>query len=291
MIKKVFFDITQKCNGRCPHCYNDSGKEGFGELSDSQVKEVVDQIAERSIALSVSGGEPFLRDVPKLFSSASGRTKVSITTNGSVLDENDFEFLIHNPVHLTVSLDTLDSERAKIVRAGVPLGKVLSNLRKLASFDEIRQRLSIRTTVTIQERSEISDLIELCASCGIEQMKINSCNPFGRGKDSSYIPDFDRFRELMRFAIDYCASRGYDLGITLPVEKYLSKGARQCTLGRTSINIDPQGRVFPCAFSEGKLVLGDVTEEPLDVLFERAERFNHENKTCNQCLINRYKVK
>lgn len=291
MIKKVFFDITSRCNGRCPHCYNNSGVARPNELSDSQVKDLVDRISERSVALSISGGEPFLRDIPKLLADSANRTKVSITSNGSILNNGILDFLAENKIHLTISLDTLDRGRASEIRAGVPLHSVIDNVKKLASVDDIRKNLSVRTTITIQTHQEITEVIDFCVSNNIPKLKINSCNPFGRAKNTKYVTDYFVFSDLLQLIREYRELKNCDLDIELPVEKYLSSEAKQCTLGNTSINIDSRGQVFPCAFSEGELPLGNAITDSLDDLFDRAIRFEHENNCCKECLINRYKVK
>src|SRR5204862_7785491 len=56
----VHFDVTYRCNERCIHCYLDH--DDHGEMTTSEVKTVLDQIAEAgTFLLSFSGGEIFMR--------------------------------------------------------------------------------------------------------------------------------------------------------------------------------------------------------------------------------------
>src|SRR5712672_3938440 len=56
----VHFDLTYRCNERCVHCYLDH--EDHGEMTSSEIKGVLDQLAEAGVFfLTFSGGEVFLR--------------------------------------------------------------------------------------------------------------------------------------------------------------------------------------------------------------------------------------
>src|SRR3979411_2827707 len=56
----VQVDVTYRCNERCVHCYLDH--EDHGEMTTSEIKGVLDQLAEAGVFfLTFSGGEVFLR--------------------------------------------------------------------------------------------------------------------------------------------------------------------------------------------------------------------------------------
>lgn len=42
----ISLDITQKCNLKCVHCFNNSGSSVSDELSDKEIIDVANQIAE-----------------------------------------------------------------------------------------------------------------------------------------------------------------------------------------------------------------------------------------------------
>ena len=78
------------------------------------------------------------------------------------------------------------------------------------------------------------------------------------------------------------------LDVELPIEKYLGHGSNICTLGRQSIYIDSTGNVYPCAFSEGSLLFGNVLKHQFDSIKENFRLFNYRNITCENCIIHRY---
>src|SRR5207302_11335455 len=56
----VHFDVTYRCNERCIHCYLDH--DNHGEMTTSEIKGLLDQIAEAgTLLLTFSGGENFMR--------------------------------------------------------------------------------------------------------------------------------------------------------------------------------------------------------------------------------------
>jgi radical SAM protein with 4Fe4S-binding SPASM domain len=56
----VHLDITYRCNERCVHCYLDH--DDHGEMTTSEIKDVLDQLAEAgTFFLTLSGGEVLMR--------------------------------------------------------------------------------------------------------------------------------------------------------------------------------------------------------------------------------------
>ena len=56
----VQLDITYRCNERCIHCYLDH--EDHGEMTTSEIKDLLDQLAEAGVFfLTISGGEILMR--------------------------------------------------------------------------------------------------------------------------------------------------------------------------------------------------------------------------------------
>src|SRR5580692_8633853 len=56
----VQLDLTYRCNERCVHCYLDH--EDHGEMTTSEIKDLLDQLAEAGVFfLTLSGGEILMR--------------------------------------------------------------------------------------------------------------------------------------------------------------------------------------------------------------------------------------
>ena len=100
------------------------------------------------------------------------------------------------------------------------------------------------------------------------------------------IPNFNEFLQVLRDIRDYSQNMG--VKVELPIEKYLGKKSDICTLGKSSIYIDSIGDVYPCAFSERKLVLGNIIKDTKENIKEKIYSFNHNNFICDNCMIHRY---
>lgn len=287
-IKKVFLDITNLCNANCVYCFTNSNSITKQEMTDEEIIFLINSLFGLGIKqLSIGGGEPFLRNLTKIISEVGKDINISITTNGTILDDEIIECIKNRNVKITISLDSLNSQHMKKVRKGIDLSDVLNNIDKLVKFQDIRKNLSIRSTISTNNITDLKELVDYCESKKIPRLKINSINAFGRGKRCvDIIPEFSEFINILEEIRDY--SQNMTLDVELPIEKYLGHGSNICTLGRQSIYIDSTGNVYPCAFSEGSLLFGNVLKHQFDSIKENFRLFNYRNITCENCIIHRY---
>ena len=293
MIKKIFFDITKLCNARCIYCFTKSTNSiniQKYELTGAEIFKLIDELKDLGIGgISIGGGEPFLRDIVTIGNYAKNKIDVSITSNGTILTNEILEFIRNSNVKLTISLDTMDEQISNKVRTGVNLKRVIENIKTLSKHPEILTRLSIRCVVSAFNYNHVFDVINFCNKQHIQNLKINSTNYFGRAKENpESIAPLDYFVALLDDIKDYCKKENIDTNVELPIAKYLTS-SNSCLCGNTSLYIDSVGNIFPCAFTEGELVFGNLKKSSLRNVVELHKNFNHSNSLCNNCPINRYK--
>lgn len=290
MINKVFFDITGTCNASCKYCFtNSSNIKIQEELNENQIIEAFRKIKKSGInKISVGGGEPFLKDIVKIIN-ANKDIKISITTNGTILNKEILECLEENKnVSITISLDSLNNEISNKVRKGINTEKVISNILTLVKNKRILDRISIRTTISKHNINDIYEVIDFCKKNNIKKLKVNSTNEFGRAKrNKSIIMPFEQFMEMLDEILIYCEKEDMNNVVELPIEKYLTTN-QECLCGTTSLYINWIGDIFPCAFTEKKLKQGNVKDKNFEEILNKL--FNHNNEVCKQCAINRYKA-
>lgn len=295
MINKVFFDITQYCNGECKYCFTNSvklKKEYDNELSTDEIVGVLNNLIEIGIKkVSIGGGEPFLKEIEKIIEKTNKEMSFSITSNGTILSENFLrQFKSNKNIKLTISLDSLSNEKSNLIRKNINVNKVIKNIRKICQDEETRKRLCIRTTISKINYQDIYEIIDFCEENKIVNLKVNSTNEFGRAKDNkTMILPFKDFMDLLEKLVEYCNGKVKCVNVELPIEKYLKGITRKCLCGTASLYINWDGNVYPCAFTEGELLIGNVKTNSIREIIDKVSRFSHENYFCEQCPINRYK--
>jgi len=89
----VIFYPTSRCNANCPHCFN-YARQGKGDIKKELSLDEVDKISRKFghiKVLTITGGEPFLRDdlfeIVSTFHRNNGLQYVSFHTNGFLVDK------------------------------------------------------------------------------------------------------------------------------------------------------------------------------------------------------------
>ena len=109
----ISWNLTQRCNLRCAHCYLSAfpGADASRELSTGECFRVVDEIAavNPDVLLILTGGEPLLR--PDLFDLGSYASQKGFTvvlgTNGVLLGERQARLMRQNGIEgASISLDS-----------------------------------------------------------------------------------------------------------------------------------------------------------------------------------------
>lgn len=289
MIKKAFWDITYKCNGKCVYCFTDSDSSRDEGMDLEKKKKVVDILLRKGIKkFSFGGGEPFLiADFIPLCEYIGDRGGISLTTNGSILNEKILNFLMTGKINITVSLDTMNKEKFASVRQGLNFEQIINNIERLVLYDKIREKLSIRCTVTNDTLDEVESVLKFCLEHNIPKMKVNTTNDFGRAKEErALIPRFEDFQKKLGEINDISKEFSSKIVVELPISKYLGPQKEICTLGKQSIYIDPEGNIFPCAFSEGAHNMGNILKD--ENVWLNLEQFTYDNECCRKCPIHRY---
>jgi uncharacterized protein len=158
--------VAQKCNMGCSYCYAAQGE--FGGAAKAMQRETAHAAVEllfrdaapgACVNLSFLGGEPLtnrevLRSSTALaarLASARGVTVTfSITTNGTLLSEDDGAFFEEHGFAVTVSLDGLREahDRHRVFKGGGgTFDRIMDRVRPLLAIQR-RMQVSVRSTVT-----------------------------------------------------------------------------------------------------------------------------------------------
>lgn len=108
--------LTRRCNLKCPHCFVNKDTPKGEEIDISSLKKAIDiflKFPGNCKVVNFGGGEPLLRfgkikticQYLQWIKKENIKIEISITTNGTLLDENRYRFLRENRINLKVSID------------------------------------------------------------------------------------------------------------------------------------------------------------------------------------------
>ncbi len=289
---KIFWDPSYYCNGQCIYCFTSSTheKEIMSDEYLGKIYKFINEIGADEI--SIGGGEPFLNGITRICRDLNEEISISVTTNGTICNNEIIQTIVKYRIKVTISLDSLQPDYYKKIRKGLNLNSLLDTIQKLVSVPEIQPNVSLRVTVNKFNLEELTDIVDFCVSNGIPRLKINTTNLYGRAKNNGeIILDFVAFLNKLEEIRSYAKKYRDELVVELPVKKYLENSAQKCTLGNNSLYLDPNGNIYPCAFSENKLCLGNVYLENIEGLMLSINKFSHDNCVCRNCPIHRYENK
>lgn len=195
----VVWNITNRCNLKCIHCYASAGREIY-ELSTEQCFDIVDKLSEFKIPLILfSGGEPLLReDIFEIAAYAKKKgIKCVLSTNGTLIDRDTKENLDVFE-YVGVSLDGFSgvNDRFRGVKGAFDLA-----FRGLLIANEVVLS-GIRFTVTKHNYGEVFDLIKLARENDIPRFCLYHLVPSGRADFKDDITNLERRRLINSLLVE-----------------------------------------------------------------------------------------
>lgn len=254
----VAWEITQRCNAKCLHCYSNSGPQVScqQDLSTEEALSVIDQLAEAGLmVLAFSGGEPMLRkDWPVLVKHAVKRgLSVNIASNGSCITVQTADLLQQLGVRsVTISLDSHKREIHDYFRQCPGLYK--KAIRAITFLAERGIRTVISFTPTKLNWKDGLGVIELAKRLGADAVNLSEYVPAGRGSIALALSP-PELRESLAQWIDLRESYKesldliwHDCRVGMLVPEDEKRHYVGCGAGKLVARICPDGTVTPCVF-------------------------------------------
>lgn len=204
---QMSLDITNNCNLRCLHCYNESGCNHIldDELSDAEILMFIDSIKYLKLFnFCFCGGETLLRK--ELIIKASKKLKengvvnVSMVTNGILLDEKTFLELREAGVNkIQVSVDGATAESHDRLRNKKGAFDSTMNAIKMMVSHGFQPQIAF--TPTSFNINEIEDLQSQLREMGVvkERLRTQPLMLLGRANDNidNIVPTQEQYREFV----------------------------------------------------------------------------------------------
>ncbi len=276
----ISWNLTRRCNLRCPHCYMEAGEAGAAgrhtdarrnpelELSTDECLSLLDEMHDLGTEMVIlTGGEPLLRkDIFDIARHASDLgIWVVMGTNGVMVTDRVAQKMVDCGIKgVGISIDSIDPQKHDNFRGGP--GSWEHSVRALDICRAHGMEVLVQTTIMAMNYDEIPSLIEFARSKGAWSFNLYFLVQTGRGRSMNDLPPQqtaamltdmvdlqDRYRPMLVRA--KCAPQfkqiAYDRG-----RSGLESGG--CMAGTQYGRITPNGDVTPCPYMT--VVAGNVRE-------------------------------
>ena len=189
----IQLNITNRCNLKCKHCFNNSGSKMTGELTNEEIFRILSYFLSRKIVcITFGGGEPLLHN--KIFdfiNYASNRGgRITLLSNGVLIKKSVAVKLYRSGVsRVRISLDGSDEKINDFIRSKGSFKGAINALKNL--MDTPIQDVAVMATVNKYNFNDLEKIIKLLIKIGVKDIKFIPTVLGGRAKQefSEYILD------------------------------------------------------------------------------------------------------
>jgi len=277
--------ITERCNLRCVHCYQDNyAREelSFDDLLTilAQYKTLLATLSERRgkplyAHITVTGGEPFARhdfmDLLEVFAAHRNEFSFAILTNGSFIDAKVAHRLRQlAPRFVQVSIEGTKATHDQIRGKG--------NFAKTVAAIKWLRREQIHTLISFtahrQNFREFPAVAQLGRRLKVNRVWADRLIPWGSGtqlREQVMTPaETQTFFEIMKKARDkWVWFNRTEIVMHRALQFLVGNGKPyHCTAGDTLLTVQPNGDLYPCR--RMPIRVGNLLETPLLELYDNS---------------------
>lgn len=267
----IMFELSYRCNFKCPHCYLPGSQREGKELSANQVFTILEQLKDMGVyRIGFTGGEPLVReDIFDILGYANRcGFKFGLLSNGYLIDEKTIKRL--KEVNVNKVGITFNSLRPEVFDK-------LTGLK--GSFEKVKRAVEL-----LKKEGLIVAITSTCMS--INKDEIVEINRFARNLGIIYRIDAEMLpckdgctAQVDRYSIS--AEEYEDLRRKLHPEMFKGNRCRirirrrrdrvvNCDAGTTSFFINPYGRMNLCL--EIDYPGCDILSEGVSACWERIKK-------------------
>jgi len=278
------WNITEKCNLRCAHCYRESDEFSHSPatLSDEKCFRLIDEIKQLNPPIVLlSGGEPLLRknifDIIQRCIDAGLR--VGLSTNGTLISPEIARKIKEARVsYVGISIDGMEEGHDSFRGT---LGAFSSSWKAIGFLNDVGVKTGVRFTLTNSNSGDLLKVLEKTIESGVKRFCLYHLVYSGRGTQVEDL-SVDKKREIMEEffkkvesitekhkEVEVLTTDNHSDGIYLalhhrqnPESVACISAHGGCSAGSKVVYLDSTGIVYPCQFLRDE-PMGDVRKDSL----------------------------
>jgi MoaA/NifB/PqqE/SkfB family radical SAM enzyme len=262
--------VTSRCNARCRMCFNWEALErnGEGDLALAELQKIAEHWP-GLIQLTLSGGEPFLREdlveVVEAFVRRAGARQVSIPSN-AILTERVVSFTSEIlrrfpglPLNLNLSVDAIGDEHDRIRQVPGAFAAAMKTAQGLRALRRKYPNLRLGATVVLMKQNHdriLETLVHLEQAFPWDRLQVELARGRTREPDAAQAP-LECYQEAARWLREHGPASGSLLGslhhrLAGRMREVLieTKGGNRmvvpCRAGQELLVVEADGTVRPC---------------------------------------------
>lgn len=279
--------ITDRCNLRCAHCYQESfsadseaGLDGLRTMADR----IFAGISARAVSVNITGGEPlllpYLFDVLDHLRGFENLGEVHVITNGTIANDGVVDRIraAAKLGYFKVSLEAADEVRNDALRGR---GSFRRTLEGICAYRRTGKRVVLMITLGRYNMGEIKGVADLARRVGAAGVIFERFVPLGNGLAlagdaldtkgwAKAVSAIARAAGIEAQPDELLPYRAFWLWTDGRTEGVLD-GAL-CNLGDGSMALMPDGTVYPCR--RLPVPVGNVLVEPFEEILSRLRKFS-----------------
>lgn len=285
-IVSIIFDVTNRCNLRCKHCYNDSGPKRDDELTFEEIKKLIDTFADIGVLnMVLSGGEPLLH--PRIFDIIeyirSKPMSCIMFTNGTLITKeivNRFKEL--SVLSVAMSLDGATPETNDSFR-GVPK----SFEKTVRAIEMLKEAgIAVRINVCLHKGilDEFGDLLNLFREWNITDYGVQPASYTGRPQEPDFVITPEEYKKVLNQLKEYESAEGATINLPYVPQQI------NCGTGMNSLTIRSNGGITLCSPFPDEISLGNIRKDSITEIWNNSELLNKirgidasESEMCRGC--------
>ena len=286
MMKKEFsfqWHITDFCNLRCAHCYQDRfDRERDLSIDDWSriIHDIISTLESRNYAgllINITGGEPFIsplfHPILKILEHYDFVKEVNIITNGLNIADHSKTLKNYKKIgHFKISLEGGNEETNDFIRGKGNFQKVISNLEKL------KREFFLMFTLTKLNFLELDDMFVLAQSLDAKGIILERFVPLGMGRNIiSCVLDHSDWQDVLIKIADRAECDPEELipykAFSIDFKENRILGAL-CNLGDEAMALMPNAEVYPCR--RLPIILGNLKSDDFSEILTRLKIFHEQ---------------